>query len=202
MKNGKTEKTAKRNAEKADRSGPYVRKISASEKKLTTSPPDDVIAFEQWAKFLLARQRRRTSGDWRKRDAKPAQRAVHSLKRDLYRYLLQLKRSRAIGKLKRFIQSRDGSRWSGHAETDAAWVIRLVESDPKLPLLDKSQRHRMRLEMDLAARHRINHEWLAVFLREAGDAAAIKRALESTDPLTWARKYARSNAKSDDNAAF
>lgn len=163
------------------------------------SPPSDALAFENWAKFLLARHQRRASGDWRKRAPKPAQREIHALKRDLYRYLLQLKRARAIGKLKRFIKSRDGSRWSGHAETDAAWVIRLVEIDPELPLLDKSQRHRMRLELDLAARHDVNYEWLATFLREAGDAAAIKRALES-DPPKWASKYARASSISSNNA--
>ena len=182
---------AKRNAEKLDRPASQIREISAAEKQLTTSPPDDVVRFKQWAEFLLARHRRRASGDWRKRAPKPAQRDVHLLKHDLYHYLLQLKRARAIGKLKQFIQTRDGSRWSGHAESDAAWVIRLIEIDRELTLLDKSQRHRMRLELDLAARHDIDYDWLAAFLREAGDAAAIKRALENTEPLEWAGKYAR-----------
>ena len=178
-----------------------MRKISAEEKRFTTTRPTKLTAFEKWAIFLLARHRRRTSGDWRKRDPKPAQRALHTLKRDLYRYLLELRRASLIGKLKHFIQLRDGSRWAGHAESDAAWVIRLIETDPELPLLDKSQRFRMRLEMDLAARHAVDHVWLAAFLREAGGTAAIKKALESTEPLKWARKYAKANTTGDDDAS-
>ena len=201
MENGKKRNAANGNEAKPARRATFLRKISSAEKKITTSPPSDVLAFDKWATFLLARARRRASGDWRKIAPKPAQRDVHALKRDLYRYLQQLQRKRGIAKLKRFIQSRDGTRWSGHAESDAAWVIRLVEAEPDNPLLDKSQRHRMRLEMDLAKRHGVKHQLLAAFLREVGDAAAIKRALDDDAPLKWARKYSDAGSSAD-NAAF
>lgn len=166
-----------------------LRRLVLPELKLSKSRPRDPLEFERWTAYFHVRHRRRIVGDWHKDHPKPAQRLVHKLKRDLYSYLLRLNQCGGINKLKRFVRHRDGSRWAGHAESDVAWVIRLAETDANNPLLNKSQRYRARLEMELAAQQNIDPRLLAAFLRDAGDMAAIRSALKKAKPLSWARKY-------------
>lgn len=149
--------------------------------------------FASWAAGIRKAVQTAEAKEARQNDLRPEETAYGVLRVECYRYLQKVKRDDIVDQLRAHVEAQAPGRWHRHPGTDADWVLRLLESNPRKNWITPPRRARIVLELNFADRCRVGPSWLLPFLYECGNHELIKLAMDAVRPPNWVWKYHRAS---------
>ena len=173
---------------------PKKQKAKTGNKRDAQRPPP-IEDFEAWSVRLQASLDGSSPVAAENVSDRPRDRPDNIFKIAAYGYYRRLKRKKLLEALRKFIEKRDGTRWAGHGETPAFWVLRLV-AKPQESDADRQSRKRLAAALELASLNKVRPEVLLGFLYEVGPIKAIREDSNANVKYEWAKFYRKPKTSS------